>query len=1171
MYTIFRAIFSTIGIIVIVSLILSAVLWFLGPLIGWDGFRFFDSPWNRGYTIGGLWVATIFLIMLILILRKGRDEKIQKEIVEAQVEEDPADSAVAAELAEMQTRMKEALTTLRKSKIGGSGGRHLYQLPWYIIIGPPGSGKTTAIVNSGLQFPLAEKFGKKALGGVGGTRNCDWWFTNDAVLLDTAGRYTTQDSDAEQDSRGWTGFLSMLKKQRPRQPINGALIAISLSDLSQQDERSRQNHAAAIRTRLNELRETLGVRFPIYVLFTKADLIAGFAEFFEDLGKEDREQVWGFTLQDPRKGAPEPVAAFQDEFEALLQRLNDRSLERMQAELEPQRRSLIAAFPAQVASLRQVASDFLGEIFQESRFADSQLLRGVYFTSGTQEGTPIDRLMMGMARTFGIGRQAIGSGTGTGRSYFLTRLLNGVIFKEAGLVSADDVVERRYKWTLRGAIAAGVLATAGGIGAWTLSFIGNTDMIASARAEVTEFRDIVGSLPPGPIADDDFAAVSPALDILREMPGNPALGDPDPETELTFGLYQGEAIGTEAAQTYREALNRLLLPRILWRLEQQMQSNMNDADFLYEALKVYLMMGLEGPMDSGLVRQWMEIDWALTFPGQEGLVEQLNAHLDTMLSQPMRKIDLNGPLVEQIQGILSETPLAQRVYNGIVQSAEARDLPAFRLTEAGGAATSRVMIRPSSQPLSDGIDGLWTKAGFEQVMLPEAAEVAARVQAESWVLGERGEQEATPGNLARLQRDVMNLYYNDYITKYDALLGDVDVIPMDSLSHAVEVTGVLSGPSSPIKNILDAVTEEVWLTKPVEEESLADNPAAQKGAKKALGKAGKVGKIAKLALRAQGGSDAPPPPGEEVAQRFQWLIDLTVAEEGAPSQLDTVISTYEALYRELNRMSLGQAGGQAVLGQPGQEGGASGRLLEAAASLPGPLARWTKQTASGASGIAAGGARATLNAKWQAQIYPFCQRALNGRYPFDRSARADTTLQDFAKLFAPSGLIDTFFNENLITLVDTTAKPWRWRQVNDTDLGISQSVLTQLERAAEIRDAFFLAPGQPTVTFDLTPVALAPEANQVILEVDGAELTYAHGPPQTQPFQWPGGAVGQARVAFAPQSSGIENSMRHEGPWAWFRLLDAAELRKTNVSDRNRVIFNVGGRIAVFQLRAGSA
>jgi type VI secretion system protein ImpL len=127
---------------------------------------------------------------------------------------------------------------LKKTRLGGKTGRgqYLYQLPWYIIIGPPGSGKTTALINSGLRFPL----GAGKVRGVGGTRNCDWWFTDEAVLLDTAGRYTTQDSHEEVDRAAWRGFLDLLKKHRRRRPINGAFIAISLADLMQQREEERE-------------------------------------------------------------------------------------------------------------------------------------------------------------------------------------------------------------------------------------------------------------------------------------------------------------------------------------------------------------------------------------------------------------------------------------------------------------------------------------------------------------------------------------------------------------------------------------------------------------------------------------------------------------------------------------------------------------------------------------------------------------------------------------------------------------------------------------------------------------------------------------------------------------------------------------------------------------------
>jgi type VI secretion system protein ImpL len=303
----FRAVFCTpIGVLVLSSLLLALALWYLGPLVAIGSLRPFESVGDRVLATLSLLAATLIAALTILLTRRATDKHLTEEITNQTDDTDAEDEAVKAELADVGSRMRQALKVLRGSRFGGFGTRYLYQLPWYIIIGPPGAGKTTAIVNSGLKFPLAETMGAEALGGVGGTRNCDWWFTNDAVLIDTAGRYTTQDSDASADAKAWNGFLSMLKKYRKRQPINGALVAISLSDLSELNAAARAEHARAIRVRLQELREKLGVRFPVYVLFTKVDLVAGFQEFFDTLSTKESEQVWGLTLPLDAKGADAP-------------------------------------------------------------------------------------------------------------------------------------------------------------------------------------------------------------------------------------------------------------------------------------------------------------------------------------------------------------------------------------------------------------------------------------------------------------------------------------------------------------------------------------------------------------------------------------------------------------------------------------------------------------------------------------------------------------------------------------------------------------------------------------------------------------------------------------------------------------------------------------------------
>src|SRR5262249_53045969 len=267
--------------------------------------------------------------------------------------------------------------------------QYVYDLPWYAFIGAPGAGKTTALVNSGLRFPLADRLGREAGRGVGGTRNCDWGFTDEAGFLDTAGRYTTHQSDAQVDAGAWKSFLQLLKKTRPRRPLNGLIITLSVPDLLQQSAAERDAYAQALRARLQELYQELGVRIPIYVLVTKSDLLAGFSEFFASLGKDGRAQVWGFSR--PFGAEQFDTAAMSAEVMRLEPRRFDRLLERLEEGRGPARRALLSGFPQQFALLRERLVPCVEAAFAPSQFETPSLLRGVYFTSGTQEGSPIDR------------------------------------------------------------------------------------------------------------------------------------------------------------------------------------------------------------------------------------------------------------------------------------------------------------------------------------------------------------------------------------------------------------------------------------------------------------------------------------------------------------------------------------------------------------------------------------------------------------------------------------------------------------------------------------------------------------------------------------------------------------------------------------------------------------
>ncbi|HRJ62294.1 MAG TPA: type VI secretion system membrane subunit TssM, partial [Azospirillaceae bacterium] len=340
--------------------------------------------------------------------------------------------AAAEEEQAVQQRFRDAVEGLRK--IGG-GRVRLQDMPWYVLIGPPASGKTTALMNSGLRYPLEAEFGRGAVKGAGGTRLCDWWFTDEAVLIDTAGRFTTRDDNAAVDKAGWDQFLNLLAEHRPQQPLNGIFLALGLDELLDGDEERRQSSVAAIRRRLQEITERFGQRFPVYVLLTKSDLIAGFDEFFRNLTAAQREQVLGTTFPLTEDDHSDSfLERFEKEFDLISGRVRERLLDRMQEEDNAARRARIFAFPAEFDAVRDSVARHLNDVFSTSKFENAIWLRGVYFTSGTQHGTPAARLMNALTASFGLQRLNLPAFSATGRSYFIAQALRDVAFREAGLV-----------------------------------------------------------------------------------------------------------------------------------------------------------------------------------------------------------------------------------------------------------------------------------------------------------------------------------------------------------------------------------------------------------------------------------------------------------------------------------------------------------------------------------------------------------------------------------------------------------------------------------------------------------------------------------------------------------------------------------------------------------------
>jgi type VI secretion system protein ImpL len=1137
---------------------LAAVVYFAGPFIAFGSWHPLENAIVRNIIILLLVAGAAGIAGFSFLRRRKGAKQIADGIsgAEQAVNDEPV----------LQERMKDALATLKTASGNKSG--YLYDLPWYVIIGPPGAGKTTALVNSGLKFPLAGGATPAAVAGVGGTRYCDWWFTEEAVLIDTAGRYTTQDSDAKSDKESWFSFLDLLKKSRPRQPINGVLVAISVEDILTMSRQDLAAHAEAIRMRLLELHQRLKVSFPVYALFTKTDLVAGFTEYFSYLNEAGRRQVWGATFQTADKNK-NLVAEIPGEFDLLLERLSEETLDRLQDEPAPQHRVQLFGFAAQMARLKPQIHNFLNQIFEPTRYHVNASLRGFYFTSGTQQGTPIDQLIGSLARTFGAEEVSAGAYHGSGKSYFLTNLITKVIIGEADWVSTDRCAVRRALIIKTAVLSLIGLCAVGLSVAWLTSYKKNSDLIEQTVKLDGEYASAGAPLIKQTIiADDDLDKVLPLLHRLRNAPAGYATRDAHVPLSERYGLSQHPRLLSASDAAYHTALERMFRPRMQYRLEEQLAARIREPAFVYEALKVYLMLGGQHPPDQGLIKSWMQRDWADNlYPGAtnaEGrrlLEDHLSAMFDLETEQPPL-VELDGRLIQEAQNSLARLSVAQRAYELLKSEARAATTGDWLVTRKGGPDVSVVFESTTGQSLDNvRVPAFFTYNGFQQMFIAKLSGLSERMNRDRWVLGDAGQQAAIGQQYDALAADLLNVYSNDFVTTWRTALGSLRLKKLLADKPKYDALRALSAPTSPLRQILESIRDETALTKERPKPANAPTPSDA------------LARPSPALFNTQDGS-----PGAGIESQFKSFHSV-LEGDSTRRPIDSIIANLNDIAQNLTLIVENpQMTAQATSSLQTQVAA----LRNNASRMPPPFSDMLRGAAAEFEGSVAASTAGQLLQSLRDQVTPVCQQTVTNRYPFVRGSNQEVPLGDFAKLFSPNGIMDRFFTQFLAPYADTSRPDWTWRKDSPVGRSLSPDTLKQFQNAAYIRDAFFQTGGSvPVVSLAIKPPRAAGPGVDIKTEIGGTVIASpgasggasafgASPPPPSSAapstVQWPGPS---ARTAISVSSeTGPPSVLERTGPWSLFRMLEAGSLSARG--ETASATFIVAGTELNYQISTGS-
>ncbi|WP_027476332.1 type VI secretion system membrane subunit TssM [Curvibacter gracilis] len=897
---------------------LAVLIWHAGPLLSFGAQMPLSSAWVRAGLIGSLLLVYLLhgLSRLYQALVAG-DGSLLRWL---QRKESKTSTPTQQEVLALDLCVQQGIEQLRRMRHPSGTGisrlyrrlferqRHLYDLPWFLVVGPSASGKTSAVLNSGCRFPLAEQMSDavRTLRHISPTASSQWWFSNEAVLIDTAARLCPTpstppntpipplpsagtDADATpqtsaspaptQDPALWQGYLGILRKHRPRMPINGMIVTVSLESLLLASASQRTELAASLRARLAEARQDLGIRFPVYLLFTKADQLTGFAEYFGALTSEGRRQIWGTTLpwreetrpwrplqtgramdDSDNAGGPSPLGQnVKLELEALRERLENGLPTRLQEEFDLQRRQRLYALPQEFKALVPMLVQFVEDLFQTSRFdatEDRAGLRGLYFSSARQDGKQVAADPSTLIRQLHLPEGSAGgtdealptqSGVRqadtrpdssaqhitTHRSYFIQDVLEQVVFREGHLVRPNLTWEFRHR-IIRLLGHALLLVTGLWLGVGLLlSYRNNQAYLADVDNKTEVLAEQVHRLFQKFRLDD----VPGLLNQAESLANHRQLDLQAPPLSYQYGLYAAPPVVVAARQTYEHLQDQMLLPQIVRRIENALSQAVVDRDEarIFSALRVYLMLYDSNHFRADEVRAWVLADWQdhdgiNTMEARTALNHHLTSLFDgqRVVHSPLRK---NEALIQRARDQLDGSNTSARLYERIKSDLAAEAPPDFTLPRVVGPQAGMIFVRRSGVPLERGVPGLYTYKGYHEVLARKLPALVGKLaQEDAWVMGSPGpvRPQAAAGLVGQvsalhaaqvvspLVEDVRRQYLSDYAQHWRDFLEDIAPVTGGTLSFDLEVLRQLAAPYSPLARLARAAVQETTLTRPLD-------------------------------------------------------------------------------------------------------------------------------------------------------------------------------------------------------------------------------------------------------------------------------------------------------------------------------------------------------------------
>lgn len=1005
----------------------------------------------------------------------------------------------ATELTVLEKTFAGAVEFLKSTKVDmDPKGKNLFELPWFLVLGGPQTGKSSLLSRSSLNFILTKK---STLPGhtIPTTRHCDLWVSREAVFFDTSGQFTLHDAAHQGSAQLWEHFLKLLFQEK-KEPIQGIILILSLERLALQSKEEQSWHFQNIYERLEELRTKQTHTVPIYLLLTKADCLAGFSEYFDDLSPEEREQPWGLSFnEDELNSAQTLLDTFTLKFNGLIQNLNDRLITRLHSERDWHRRASIKDFPLQVESLKKTLGYFLHRQLDNFTTLSGFVLRGIYFTSAIPEEHIIDRLLKPLSQNFSIThytKPVLASQRQANEPFFVKNLFRKVILADQRIFNLQKNITqfKTQLWQRRAlltAIATGIIAS---FFYWGYHISQNINNVAIAEKAISRYQFIATEIPNDLSPQQSFEALSSLFNMQNAI-------DKARLPKVLQWMNHSKDLSLQQKITLANGLQKILSWQLSQILTQELARKNASPMVIYGALKTYQAINAPQQFEKDYAQNWLTRYWQDTFHPSNKELATIQSQFKHLASLP--KVTLSPALLKQAYASLAALP-PEKLLNAMVNS----DYPLGNKPLMLKLPTDETLFQFKHNADNYSIPPQFTKENFMAVYDHELPNNLSRLQNGQSILMDYPIASADKDEILQKARDE---YMAQYVATWQTVSQSIHLDEDTDLNKIQATLTQMVDPNSTLSTFLKNIqsnTKILYQGMPTPISLAFDN----------------------ITLASANTLDK------------DWYHDL--------SRLNHLVSSVNTATHPMEKaFSLAQYRMTHL-----DDVDIFSDLHEKAELIPPSWQGWSQQLAAQTWQGLLLQSQNYIDSAWHDRIWPAYNDHIARRFPIDANAKEVIALNEFESFFASKGTFNAFMTQYLEPFIDK-ANPTQW-QIKTRDgkgLSFSPETLENLRQTDLITQLFFnnkehLADLQ--LAFIPT---LSKNIKAITVEVDGKATVYDQQKARPVTLLWPS-ETHKIRLTVTDKSDQT-HTLNADGLWAWVQLVDQGKLKATNTP--TEVIFNL--------------